>query len=401
MKPKKKIIVLETGHLSKTTIAGGDLLMQGMSPYLKNSYQVAVVIPTTALHHWKSKQGILFHTIRSFFFEYNKNVLAIFLTYCWRIIHTIAILRRIKGPFVLYSSTNIFADCIPAYIIIKIRRDIIWIARIHHVVQSPLKREGNFLINITSFLLDRISLSCIKSANLILALNSSLKYQLKQVNYPQAKLFELGGGIDLHFIKKVVPNKNISPYRAVFVGRMHRTKGIFDLPEIWKRVCKNIPDAKLGIIGEISDLKIYQQLENRLIKLNIIKNVDILGFLPKKKQIATVKKSQMLLFTDHEAGFGLAIAESMALGIPVVGYDNGILGIVYKKGFIKVPINDYDRFAKKVIELLTNARLHRQLSKAAKKEGAKFDWEITSKKFIKILHATISSHPIFFHINKH
>ena len=36
---------------------------------------------------------------------------------------------------------------------------------------------------------------------------------------------------------------------AVFVGRLHPTKGIFDLVEIWKKVVNEKPNAKAIIIG--------------------------------------------------------------------------------------------------------------------------------------------------------
>ena len=98
-----------------------------------------------------------------------------------------------------------------------------------------------------------------------------------------------------------------------------------------------------------------------------------------------MQKAKVFLFTDHEAGWGIAVAEAMACKLPVVGYDIGILGNVFKNGFKKVELGNYDVFADTVAKLLKNNKVRRELSQKAYVEAKNYDWTITSQKFTKIL----------------
>ena len=98
-----------------------------------------------------------------------------------------------------------------------------------------------------------------------------------------------------------------------------------------------------------------------------------------------MKQADIFLFLDHEAGWGLAVAEAMACGLPVVGYDNGVLGSVYKNGYLVAPIGDHKRFSNQVIKLLSNKSFRQEMASKARLEAQKHDWEKTSKKFNQLL----------------
>lgn len=383
---KRKILaVTETGHLSKRAVAGGDRLMQGMAPYLKKRYELEIIIPRSSKHHWKETKGIRFHLLRSNFFENSNNPLLVFLTYVLRIVQTTSYFMRKKGSFIAYSSTNLFVDVIPIFIVRFFRKDLRWIARVHHLTQHPLDRPGNILVNSLSFLIDRLTLLCIRHTDAVIVLNPVLQKKLQKNGFAKKSLYVLGGGINLSIIKKYIPKKSAPSFDGVYVGRIHRTKGVLDLPFIWKEVVNRIPHARLAIIGELSEKSTTSQLKKLIDRVGLPNNIMLTGFIPAKDLFSILKKAKVFLFTDHEAGFGLAVAEAMACGIPVIGFDIGVLGTIYKMGFKKVPLGNHKRFSKEIINLLLNAKLRQQLADEAKTEAAKFDWKLTSEKFTRIL----------------
>ena len=75
----------------------------------------------------------------------------------------------------------------------------------------------------------------------------------------------------------------------------------------------------------------------------------------------------------------------MAAGMPVVGWDIGILGSVFKSGFIKIPLGNYEFFADNIAKILKDNSLYLKLSDQAQKEAKKIDWSIIGQKFGKIL----------------
>jgi glycosyltransferase involved in cell wall biosynthesis len=230
-----------------------------------------------------------------------------------------------------------------------------------------------------------ISLAMIRSkADLTLVLNEQLLKDLQKKGFLSEKISVLGGGIEYEKIVNLIPKKKIK-FQAVFLGRLHVTKGIFDTIPIWKKVIGKIPNARLAIIGDGS-IDIKKRLEEKIRESYLQANIKILGYLPYDEVYTIMKQADLFLFLDHEAGWGLAVAEAMACGLPVVGYDIDVLGTVFKQGYSAIiPLGDHDRFSKKVIQLLQDEKYRKKLSYEAVYEAAKHDWKITSQKFSQLL----------------
>lgn len=380
---KIDMVVLELGHARGTVIAGGDKLLEEMSGYLSKNISLTVLLPEIASWHWRNK-GAKLLTIKKWFLDNNSRPLAIFITYIYRIFISLILLRKTPSKYILYSSTNIFPDVIPAFIIKLFNPKIKWFARIHHLAPSPFKRPGNPIVNSISYILQEISLWALKSkADLVAALNYNLIDDLSRKGFATSRLVVVTAGIDSrkwqsgssHIAKK---------YSAVFLGRMHPAKGIFDLIPIWARVCQDLSNAKLVIIGQtdpsILSIIIAQSKNNAINDM-----ITITGPLTEEQVQQYLKQSKIFLFTDHEAGFGLAGLEAMTMGLPIIGWDIGILGTVFKKGFVRVSPFNIDQYANAIITLLTNPKNLKKLSQMARDEARIHDWQKVTKRFETLL----------------
>ena len=72
------------------------------------------------------------------------------------------------------------------------------------------------------------------------------------------------------------------------------------------------------------------------------------------RALSMVKNSKVFVFPSHEEGWGIAICEAMACGLPVVAYDLPVYREIFKEGIVTVPLNDIKRFSEEVIDLLEN-----------------------------------------------
>ncbi len=366
--------------------------MEPMAIRLKNSFDFSIITTRFGAKHWKNaplqKELI---SLKNNPFDQSDKPVNVFLAYCIRIYQTIFILKeKIKKTrdnntkIVIYSSTDVLPDIIPAYCVKKLFPQTRWIARVHHLIPPPREREGNILVNSIAYLMQYISLSMMKSvADLTLALNSKLNDDLQNRGFKKEKLKILGGGIDIEKINNIKPQKT-PKFHAIFLGRLHRTKGIFDTIPIWNEVTKKIPRAKLAIIGDGPE-ELIKSLQQKINIEKLSNNISLLGFMPDKKIYKIMKNSDIFLFLDHEAGWGLAVAQAMACGLPVVGYDIGVLDSVFKKGYLLSPINDYEKMSARIIKLIADENLRTKLSFDALKEAAKYDWKITSNKFSRLI----------------
>lgn len=103
--------------------------------------------------------------------------------------------------------------------------------------------------------------------------------------------------------------------KAVFVGRLSKEKGVFYLLDIWEKIIKEIPDARLEIYGqgpEESEMKL--QISNRKIK-----GIRFQGFESNPEKIYS--DADVLLCTSETEGFGMVLIEAMNYGVVPFAFD--------------------------------------------------------------------------------
>lgn len=120
----------------------------------------------------------------------------------------------------------------------------------------------------------------------------------------------VGNGINLDLFK--IADYKDKEYDAAFLGRIAEDKGIFILLKAWKNVVKKIPSAHLLLIGGIDD-RIREKLYKTVHELQLRQNVTIAGFVSDKKMAQLLKSSKIFVLPSLSEGFGLAVAEAMAV----------------------------------------------------------------------------------------
>ncbi len=386
------IVALETGHASESYLSGGDKLLEKMAKFLPKNHNITVIIPKIGTSHWQQAKlsNTTLLTLPETFFDNKPSPTLIFMAYLLRIWHSYFMLRKIKNIDLIYSSTNVFPDIAPAFIL-RLTNNVAWVARIHHLVSPPLKRPGRLLVNIVSYSLQICSNFMIKTKSTkILALNGILVKILVSHGFPKNRISILGAGIELEKIQKEKPFTN-KYYDAIFVGRLHATKGIYDLVDIWQQVIKEKNTARAVIVGGGTQNEM-KKITSQIIGASLGKHLILSGYLSEINLIRTLKSSKIFLFTDYEAGWGLAIAEAMAAGLPTVGYNLDVFGNVFKKGFITVPVGAKKEFSQKIIYLLNNHKEYLRLKNEAIQESKNLSWEKTSNSFQKIIKDELQIH---------
>ena len=382
---KPSLTVLEIGHSRGTSLGGGDKLMEPMAKRLADRYVFTVITSRVGASHWlkapfEKKMMILPRNK----FDGSGEPVPVFLTYCLRIWQARKILKKALGTNILYSSTNILPDVLPAYSTKGSHPKIVWIARVHHLIPPPYKREGRPIVNIVSYLMQALALWMIKHrADIIIALNQGLKNSLLKRGFPKNRLLILGAGVELEEILGVKPT-SCARFDGVFLGRLHPAKGVFDAVPIWNKVAHSLPQARLAIIGD-GPLSVRYELQADIQRARLSDKISLLGFLSSNEIYSLMKQAKVFLFLDHEAGWGLAIGEAMACGLPIVGYNIGVLGDTFKRGFLTVPNFNKHLFSKKIINLLKNESLRHKLSHEAITQAKQLDWNQTTLKFKEIL----------------
>lgn len=286
---------------------------------------------------------------------------------------------KLKNECVIYSTSDLFWETIPAYFY---RRKLkYWVQIIHHVYPKWYLRPGNPIINFLGYFSQKLSLFLIKKrADLVIVINPNVKKQLIKMGIPSKKIFLSSNAIN-YINNPPIKNKK---YDAVFLGRIDPTKGLNDFVPIWKNVCKILPKAKLALIGGTSQ-KNFDQLNENILKASLQKNIDIFGYVDDSKKINILSSSKIFIFPSHEEGWGIAIAEAMSFGLPVICWELANLKQIFKNQLIYTKQFNYSNFSKEIIDLLKNPDKIKTIGLNNKTFVKHFSWKEISQKELEII----------------
>jgi glycosyltransferase involved in cell wall biosynthesis len=103
----------------------------------------------------------------------------------------------------------------------------------------------------------------------------------------------------------------------LFLSRLHPKKGIDNLLEVWQKLEAKFPDWHLILAGP--DLIGYQAKLALLVEqLNLKQRVTFTGMLTGQHKISALSNADLFVLPTHSENFGIAIAESLACGVPVI-----------------------------------------------------------------------------------
>ena len=273
---------------------------------------------------------------------------------------------------VLYGSSDYFPDVIPAFVYRVLFRKSRWVQCVLHMYVSWRKRPGNKLRNMMAQVLQEFSLRLIRwRADKVLVINALVRDELVARGFPPERLVLNPPGINYAAQGSLEAADTTAEFDAVFMGRLNPSKGIFDLPEVWRHVTRDFPEARLAIVGGGLG---ESQLRADFDAAGLSRNVEILGFLPDLEAFSIVKKAHVFVFPSHEEGFGIAIADALALSVPVVAWDLPVYREVFPVGLVRVRQGQTEQFAAQVVRLLRDDAERRRLALEGHEFVARYDW---------------------------
>ncbi|PKH03418.1 hypothetical protein CXF72_06305 [Psychromonas sp. MB-3u-54] len=126
-------------------------------------------------------------------------------------------------------------------------------------------------------------------------------------------------GIDVDSIAAHIrPVSERRRHRIICVGRMIGLKRQSLLLEAMPKLIKRQPEIELLFVGSGSD---EQKLKDLTKKLFIEQHVKFMGWLSREETMKTIASSSVMVIPSSQEGFGLVVAEALALDIPIVCSD--------------------------------------------------------------------------------
>jgi len=162
----------------------------------------------------------------------------------------------------------------------------------------------------------------------IIVLSSSFKKQLFDLGYNNNIIIETTTVnekiVPIEYIKKEKENG----INILFLSRIIKAKGIFELLDAFKILKKKYSYIKLTYAGDGEDLP---ELKKK-VKKEAINNINFTGYIRGKKKCETFLDSDIFIFPSYGEGMPNSVLEAAAYGLPIIATDVGGLKDVFEQG---------------------------------------------------------------------
>lgn len=375
-------IVNGLGFSSGMPIGGADKRALEMAKYWRSEGVRTVFVTTDAGEEILRKWGLAteFLTVKhpSFWPKFlENNLLGRVLAYFY------VILADFFSSFplptshfqLIYPTSDMFFDLLPAVCLKWRQKKAKLVGIVHHDIPPPFKRPGNPFFNLLLFLSQQVGFLLLKFfADLVLYPRTpegeSIKKSLQGYRVNKDKLADFCNGVNLTEI-------NATPYQekkytACFLGSLRPSKGIFDLVPLWREVRRQLPAANLLVIG--GGLARYQkELEGKIREAGLERAVILAGVIPQPELYSSLKACRAILSPSYEEGWGIALLEGLACGLPAVAYDLPAYR-PFGAAVRRVEVGDWQVLAAELVKLLREPEFYRKQVSLGQALVQEYDW---------------------------
>ena len=145
-------------------------------------------------------------------------------------------------------------------------------------------------------------------------LHPAMNPRLKKLGVREDEMTYVSYGLEVTLNESVpAPSKE---YDVVWIGRVHRQKGIDDLLATLQYLSRSVENFRALFIGNVKDA-LLPEIQKR----NLENCVSFSGFVSESEKVRLFKASRLFLMPSRHEGSPRVIGESIIAGTPVVAYD--------------------------------------------------------------------------------
>ena len=161
---------------------------------------------------------------------------------------------------------------------------------------------------------------------------------------------------------------------VLYFGGLKARKNLFLLLETWRQVAATRADLKLLVAG---GGPLLDPLRREADRLGLSEAVVFTGYVPEAEKVAHLNLADIFFFPSAMEGFGLAVAEAMSCGLPVLASNRGSIPellVEGEGGFLCDPASP-ERFVERLLLLCDDRALRGKFGAAnAERVDRLFRW---------------------------
>lgn len=308
------------------------------------------------------------------------------LVFVARIVGALATsLPKLRRLDVLYAISPFLPDLLPALCAAPRRT----VAQVFHLQEPPGKRPGAFARNVLAYGNEALGMLLLRRfVRSVVVLNDT---DTPKADLPATtQIFRVGAGawtipIDGAFRP---PHQRGG---VLSVSRLAPSKGLDDVIDAWAIVHEALPDANLTLVGTGDDDAYVASLHARAASHGIADRVEFAGFVSNERKLELVAGARLFVTASKEEGWGIAVAEALALGVPCVTYALPAFAEAFPQGRMEVPVGDVRALGEAIVALLRDDARYERLAAQALELGRTFSWDSVARIEERAIAAVLTS----------
>jgi len=303
--------------------------------------------------------------------------------YLRRFIGTLRRMGKIEGADTAYAVSDYWFDVWPAVLSRAKRKLMIW----HMAAPSfwQIVRKGRAdvdLIRAASsyyWLSQNLSILLFRFCRNkhLFIVHPDMRKWVRRCGYREKELSYISFGVDAARAAELPAHEKI--YDAVWIGRVHRQKGIDDLLATLLYLSRSIENFRAVLIGNV------RELQPRIESMRLSKCVEFAGFVSEDEKFRLFHASRVFLMTSRFEGSPRVVAEALVCSVPVVAYEVETYRAIFGDFMRYVPCFDVEAFkveAKHIVEDMRKGENY--LSKLDLRDFCRtHSWQNTCDTFLK------------------
>lgn len=231
----------------------------------------------------------------------------------------------------------------------------------------------------------------LKSSDRIIALSQHEKKAIQEEYGIEDRFIKvIPNGVSEVFFRREfrwkVSSIEATPLRLITIARIAWQKGL----DLLIRAIARLRDLKLPVCttivgGSYRESNYERELYDLITKLKVTKFIKFMGNLSRQEVARELSKSALYIQPSRYESQGIAIAEAMATGLPVVATQLTAIGEFVKNGVngYLVCVEGYEALSNAIASLRQQPEIVKVMSKNNRAVAKRFTWKKTQEETIK------------------
>ena len=159
--------------------------------------------------------------------------------------------------------------------------------------------------------------------------------------------------------------EDYSDKNVLFLGRLGKRKGSYDLLKVIPSVLEKVPSAHFYLGGD-GDIDYSQKIIN---ENGLQEHVKLLGWVRNEEKEVYLKKCSTLVLPSYHEGMPMSVLESMAYGLAVISTNAGGIPQIIEQGIngYRIEAGCLNELERALVYVLNNEKAKKELGRSARK----------------------------------